>query len=135
MAARRLALVPIRLPLPAWAWTLALRSRAIRSRPPALVASGMGAETTCSVVQRRRSPSPHLWGARLTAMWSARAIEAATWIHGRPWARTLVFLIFLACIHRSHLKPRPEALQGSARRGGSCFVRSMPPGGPRPPYT
>lgn len=94
-AAHGRALVPIRMQ-PACLCPSRHRTSpaSLSIRPPASgpVVCGMVAQTPCSQVQPEPSPSPHLWGARLTAIWSGRAIEAETWMDGGRYSHTVSFL-------------------------------------------
>ena len=92
------ALVPMRMPLPARAWRLPLRWPSIRPRPPVPAACGLARGRGAALAQRQSSPSPHLWGARLTAMWSGRAIEAETWREGGRYSRTHCLSYFPSAI-------------------------------------
>jgi hypothetical protein len=94
-------LLPIRLLLPAWAWRLSPRRLAIRLSLHGLVVSGMGGEraaASCSAGARPHRTSGGLvlprGGRRARSRRRRGSMAAGRRAHA-------VFVIFLACIHRS----------------------------------
>lgn len=128
------ALVPKRVPLPAWASRLWHIFRLIGLAVDRVAASGMAGWPGCGAVQRRGSLSPHLAAApRLTIPRRGRRARSrrrrAFMAHGA----SDVFLYFPSALSPfpPHATPTDCRLQGPAARGLGGFVRSvvLPPGG------